>query len=116
MIVHTTPDRFAAMRSFYVDVLGLHPRSDRERFVNFEFGEQRLTVTVHSDLDGESTDPLHLMINLATDDIEGDYEAAMARGARSLRPPEMEPWGGIVATLADPDGNIVQLLATPEPP
>ncbi len=115
VIVYTTPDRFPAMRAFYVDALGLRPRSDRERFVNFELGKQRLTVTVHSDLDGGSLDPLHMMINLATDDIEADYEAAMAQGARSLRQPERESWGGIVATLADPDGNIVQLLEVPEP-
>ena len=26
------------------------------------------------------------------------------------RPPERESWGGLVATLRDPDGNFVQLL------
>ncbi len=115
MIVYTTADRFPPMRSFYVDVLRLDPRSDRDRFVNFELGEQRLTITVHSGLGGRSRDPLHVMINLATDDIVADYEAAIAAGARSLRTPERESWGGMVATLADPDGNIVQLLEIPEP-
>ena len=115
VIVYTTADRFEKMRSFYVDVLGLRPRSDREGFVNFELGAQRLTVTVHSELDGSATDPLRLMINLASDHIAADYDAAIDSGARSLRPPERESWGGVVATLADPDGNVVQLLATPEP-
>ncbi|MDJ0664984.1 MAG: VOC family protein [Acidimicrobiia bacterium] len=115
VIVYTTVERFPAMRSFYVDVLGLEPRSDRESFVNFELGEQRLTVTVHSELAGEATDPLRVMINLACDDIRTDHEAAVARGARSLRPPEQESWGGIVATLTDPDGNIVQLLQMAAP-
>ncbi len=110
VIVYTTRERFDAMRSFYVDVLGLSPRSDRAGFVNFELGDQRLTVTVHSELQGENSDPLHLMINLTTTDIEADYRRAVNVGAESLRRPEREPWGGTVATLVDPDGNVVQLL------
>ncbi len=114
VIVYTTPDRFNAMRSFYVDTLGLEPRSDRGSFVNFELGEQRLTITVHSELAGPAIDPLRVMINLVTDDIEADYLVATAGGALSMRRPETESWGGTVATLTDPDGNIVQLLAVPE--
>jgi uncharacterized glyoxalase superfamily protein PhnB len=110
VIIYTTEERFAAMRSFYIDALGLIPRSDRAGFVNFELGEQRLTVTIHSGLENDNRDPLHVMINLTSSDIVADHAAALASGAESLRPPEEESWGGIVATLQDPDGNIVQLL------
>ena len=113
VLVYTSHQRFPAMRAFYADALGLHPRSDRDGFVNFEWGDQRLTVSVHSQLSGVNRDPLHVMINLITNDIEEDYGAAMAAGAASLRPPEPEPWGGLVATLLDPDGNVVQLLQLP---
>jgi predicted enzyme related to lactoylglutathione lyase len=116
VIIYTTAERYRAMRSFYVDVLGLDPRSDRDGFVNFELGEQRLTITVHSELVAPNTDPLHVMVNLATSDIHADFAAAVDAGARSLRPPERESWGGTVATLADPDGNIVQLLQVAESP
>ncbi len=114
VIIYTTTARYAAMRSFYIDVLGLNPRSDRDGFVNFELGVQRLTVTVHSELAGPATDPLHVMVNLATSDIESDYAAAVGAGAHALRPPERESWGGTIATLTDPDGNIVQLLQAEE--
>ena len=114
VIIYTTAERYPGMRSFYVDVLGLDPRSDRHNFVNFELGDRRLTITVHSELPGPNTDPLHVMINLATTDIHADFAAAVDAGARSLRPPESESWGGIVATLADPDGNIIQLLQAAE--
>ena len=113
VIIYTTADRFASMRAFYVDALALTPRSDRPGFVNFELSDQRLTVTVHSEIAGPSTDPLHVMVNLATDDVVADYATAVARGAQGLRNPERESWGGRVATLADPDGNIVQLLELP---
>lgn len=110
VLVYTSVDRFPAMRKFYAEVLGLTPRSDRSGFVNFEWAEQRLTIATHSDLRSSNPSPLHVMINLATDDIAGAYAAAVSRGARSMRPPEREDWGGWVATLVDPDGNIVQLL------
>ena len=113
VIVYTAAERYDEMRSFYIDVLGLDPRSDRSGFVNFELGGQRLTVTVHSELVGPTTEPLHVMVNLSCDDIQAEYAGAMARGASALRPPEREAWGGMVATLTDPDGNIVQLLQLP---
>ena len=114
VIVYANAERYPEMRSFYVDALGLVPRSNRAGFINFELGEQRLTITVHSELEGPNTDPLHVMINLATSDIDADFAAAVDAGARPLRPPERESWGGIIATLADPDGNIVQLLQPAE--
>ena len=113
VIVYTTEQRYPAMRAFYVDVLGLSPRSDRPGFVNFELNEQRLTVTTHSQLVGANTDPLHVMINLVSSDAAADHAAAVAAGAVSVRPPERESWGGIVATLQDPDNNFVQLLQVP---
>ena len=115
VIIYTSAERYPKMRSFYIDVFGLVPRSDRSGFVNFDLGDQRLTITVHSELEGPNTDPLHVMVNLATTDIHSDFATAVDAAARSLRPPERESWGGVVATLADPDGNIVQLLQPAEP-
>jgi predicted enzyme related to lactoylglutathione lyase len=113
ILIYTSEERFAAMRHFYVDVLGLAPRSDRPGFVNFEFADQRLTIAVHSDIECANHDPLHLMVNLAASDIDATYRSAVVRGARSLRPPEQETWGGRIATLQDPDGNIIQLMQLP---
>jgi predicted enzyme related to lactoylglutathione lyase len=53
------------------------------------------------------------MVNLATDDIDRMHERLVATGAPVVRPPEPESWGGRVATYADPDGNLIQLLALP---
>lgn len=101
------------MRHFYVEVLGLTPRSDRTGFVNFEFGEQRLTVAVHSELSDVNPNPLHVMVNLIADDIRAAFDETVDRGALALRPPQAEKWGGKVATLQDPDGNIIQLIQLP---
>ena len=38
-----------------------------------------------------------------------------AAGVTFTRPPELEPWGGRIATFADPDGNTLQLMQLPGP-
>ena len=113
VLVWTSPGRWAALDRFYVDTLGLTPRTRREGFVNFELGGQRLTITTHASVRGSSADPLRLMVNLATDDIAADHARLTAAGVPFTRPPEREPWGGWVATLADPDGNTLQLFQLP---
>ena len=113
VLVYTSADRWAAMDRFYVDVLGLTPRTRRVGFVNVELGGQRLTVTTHDALSGAALDPLRLMVNLATDDIAAEHARLTAAGVAFVRAPELEPWGGWVATLADPDGNTLQLFQLP---
>lgn len=113
VIVWTSAARFPAMAAFYRESLGLEPRSERPGFVNFAWGEVRLTVTVHDRVEGPAADPLRVMVNLATDDIDGMHDRLVAAGAPVVRSPEPEPWGGRVATYADPDGNLIQLLALP---
>ncbi len=115
VIVWTAPDRFEPMARFYRDLLGLPVVSARPGFVAFGWGDVRLTVTIHSELDGTARDPLRIMVNLATVDIEAAHRRLAAAGVRFLRPPEREHWGGWVATMEDPDGNLVQLLQFPGP-
>ena len=110
VLIHTTPERHGAMRAFYVDALGLTPRSDRAGFVNFEFGSRRLTIALHDDVEGATREPARIMVNLEVDDIDGIFERLVSNGAPPIRTPSPEPWGGLVATSAVPDGNIIQLM------
>jgi predicted enzyme related to lactoylglutathione lyase len=112
VLIWTTPERFEALRRFYVDVLGLAPRTDRPGFANFEWPDEsaRLTLSIHKQLDGKARDPLRVMVNLAVDGIDGAHRRLTEAGVPCLRPPSPEPWGGRVATYTDPDGNVVQLL------
>ncbi len=112
VIIWTAPERHAAMASFYRDVAGLTPRSDRDGFINFEFGAMRLTVARHDQVVGESQDPLRVMVNLDVGDIQAVHQRLSAAGVTFSRPPEQEPWGGWIATFNDPDGNTVQLMQT----
>lgn len=113
LLIHTTAKRHAAMRDFYVEALGLVPRSDRRGFVNFEFGDRRLTIALHDEVEGISREPVRIMLNFEVDDIAGDFDRLLAHGAPAIRRPSAESWGGLVATSADPDGNVIQLMEFP---
>ena len=113
VLVFTSAERFDAMARFYRDVLAMPTRRDREHFVSFEWGDVRLTVTVHEGVDGRASDPLRTMVNLAVDDVGSMHERLAAEGVHVLRPPEREEWGGVVCSLEDPDGNVVQLFQLP---
>jgi Glyoxalase/Bleomycin resistance protein/Dioxygenase superfamily len=57
------------------------------------------------------------MLNLEVTDIAAVHARLASSGVAFLRPPELEPWGGWVATFVDPDGNTLQLFELPpEPP
>ena len=114
VLVWTHADRFKAMRDFYVETLGLRPRSQRTHFVNFEWGQTRLTIAVHANISGRTREPLRLMLNLAVPDIAAAHDRLVAAGIAFSRAPEREPWGGMIATFADPDGNTLQLIQLPD--
>jgi len=110
VLIWTSSSRYPAMESFYVDVLGLEPRSRRPGFVNFDWDGTRLTLAVHSEVAGPARDALRIMINLLVDDIDAVAARLASAGVRSRRAPEREEWGGWVCTFEDPDGNLLQLL------
>jgi catechol 2,3-dioxygenase-like lactoylglutathione lyase family enzyme len=110
VMISTSPDRYPAMERFYVQLLPDRVRHRRPGFVNFEWPEGRLTVTVHSDVSDVSCEPARVIVNLETADIDREHRRAVGAGALSVRPPERESWGGMVCTFADPDGNLIQLM------
>ena len=110
VLIWTEPKRFEAMAQFYRDCLGLTPRTSKPDFINFDWGGVRLSVSVHDRVRDESRDPFRIMVNLAVDDIRALHARLAAAGVVFTRPPETEDWGGQVATLQDPDGNLVQLF------
>jgi len=116
VVIWTSSRRFAAMARFYANTLGLDVRTERDGFVNFELGDQRLTVTTHDEVTGAARDPLRIMLNLEVANIAAVHARLIDSGVAFLRAPELEPWGGWVATFVDPDGNTLQLFELPPAP
>lgn len=59
---------------------------------------------------------------LRVDDLDSLYALCVAAGIPDrrtgwprLHPPRVEPWGGTVAALIDPDGTLLRLIHNPVP-
>ena len=96
---------------FYRDVLGLKVVSESERFVvvgGDSPDAPALGLGSHSEVHGRNADPARHMIGLASDDIEADWQRLKSAGVEFIQDPT--DYGDIlVATLKDPEGNLVQL-------
>jgi predicted enzyme related to lactoylglutathione lyase len=101
---------------FYRDVLGLRVAYGPEGFVGFgepaEGGGYRgayLGIGTHSEVKGKPVEPYRHMVGLESDDVDADYARLQAAGVEFIEGPT--DYGGLrIATLRDPEGNIVQLL------
>lgn len=107
MLASSDPARLAA---FYGTVLQLE-RLQHFHDPVFQLGESLLRIIHHSAVHGANQMPARCQLNLFVADALA--ECARLQGQVTfVRRPENESWGGIVATLADPDGNYIQLIQT----
>jgi predicted enzyme related to lactoylglutathione lyase len=82
----------------------------------FPFGAVQLFIETHSEVSGPTKEPARVIINLDVDDARALEAQVNAAGANWVRPVEQESFG-LIGTVADPDGNLVQIIqwgATPE--
>jgi lactoylglutathione lyase len=121
----------AAAASWYCDVFGLV----RELAVRVEALDLSIEMLIHSGhgyriellhrpgsvSPGKPVNPAEAALregygHVAFDvtDLDAAYERAVARGARPVMPPGPSPEAGVrMAFLADPEGNLVELLHRP---
>lgn len=109
LFINITSENPLALLAFYRDVIGLEP--------NPNMGEAALNVagaTIafdgHSEVHGKAKEPHRVLIDLFVDDIKAEQARLEAAGVKFIRTQGKEPWGGIISTFPDPDGNYVQLI------
>ena len=102
---------------FYRDTLGLTVGTESPEFVIFgDPNAPSLGLGTHSEVHGVNSDPARHMVGLATDNIDGDYERLKSKGVEFIETPTAGGDGGPrMATLKDPEGNLVQLFQFTEP-
>lgn len=82
----------------------------------FAFGPVLLFIETHSEVSGPATDAARYVINLNVDDCRAIEAHLKDLGVRWIRPVEQMPFG-LIGTVADPDGNYIQIIqwgAAPE--
>ncbi len=95
---------------FYRDLLGLPVAIQIPGFVVLGVpGTATLALGTHSEVRGRNMDPARHMVGLASDDVDADSKRLSAAGVEFVEAPT--DYGQLrIATLRDPEGNLVQLL------
>ena len=98
---------------FYRDTLGLKVGIEAEGFVAFgDIDKPNLALGTHSEVHGLTKEPARHMVALDTDDLDAEYERLKAAGVEFIEAPTETPeQGPRIATLKDPEGNLVQLFS-----
>ena len=98
---------------FYRDTLGLQLQFQEEQFgyASFtpeggRFGVARVDAGAP---DSHSLLGRHTGIGWGVPDLNAAYQNLKAKGVRFTTVPTKQPWGGYMATFADPDGNLFYL-------
>lgn len=100
-----------ALSAFYEKVIGKPADMvDAENgFWGWQVGGAFLGILEHSEMGGNTKDPGRVMLNFETTQVKEEFERIKALGAVVIREPS-EMGQGLLATLADPDGNYFQLM------
>jgi glyoxylase I family protein len=95
---------------FYRDTLGLKPGVESPEFVVFgDSDKPSMALGTHSDVKGKNSDPARHMVGFESDDLDGDFQTLKSKGVEFIEEPT-EYSGMRIATLKDPEGNLVQLF------
>lgn len=99
---------------FYRNTLGLKVGMQDERFVVFGDDEKgpNFCLGSHSEVKGNTTDPYRHMVGFEIDDLEAEYRRLSSAGVEFIEHPT-DYDGMRIATLKDPEGNLVQLFQRP---
>ena len=99
---------------FYSETLGMAIayRDDAAGWAQMAPGVEQLALerVDPSDEEAQGLVGRFVGVSLRVPDIFTTYEELVARDVEFVGPPEEQPWGGVLAHLRDPDGNIVTLL------
>jgi predicted enzyme related to lactoylglutathione lyase len=95
---------------FYGSQLGLplEHAAEEHGYASFRAGSVHLGVAVagpeQAGLVGR-----HTGVGFAVDDLEAEHARLAGLGVAFSEPPTRQPWGGFMALLCDPDGNVYYL-------
>ena len=97
---------------FYRDVLGLKVVHQSESFV--VLGEEQsdwptLGLGTHSEVHGRNADAARHMVGFESEDLTADWQRLKESGVEFVEDPTDYGSDMSIATLRDPEGNLVQL-------
>ncbi|MDE0905760.1 MAG: VOC family protein [Planctomycetota bacterium] len=96
--------------AFYRDVLGLSLgfADEDHGYASFVAGSISLGLAVVGQDQSELLG-VHTGVGFSVEDLEAEHERLVGLGVDFPQKPTRQPWGGFMALMADPDGNVFYL-------
>lgn len=101
---------------FYVNKLGLEVKTDETMPNGYRWLEvaapgskTHLAVAKPNPGQKDATIGGFSSIGFDADDVQATYDDLVAKGVHFTEPLAKQPWGGLMAQFADPDGNVFML-------
>jgi predicted enzyme related to lactoylglutathione lyase len=104
-VLHPVTD-LAAAKAVYTALLGVPPAADESYYVGFEAAGQHIGLVPGGGPQGMSSPVAYWHVP----DIEAKLAEVTAAGAAVKEPAHDVGGGRLVATVTDPDGNVLGLL------
>ena len=104
-LLHPVSD-VAAAKAVYAALLGVAPQTDESYYVGFEAAGQHIGLVPGGGRQGMTGPVAYWHVP----DIEAKLAEVTAAGATVKEPPRDVGGGRLVATVTDPDGNVLGLL------
>jgi len=95
----------AALKDWYRQAFGVTEND----MGSFDFGGVQLFIEEHSEISWPTKEPARVIINLNVDDCRALESQLKAQNVTWTRPVEQMDFG-LIGTVADPDGNLVQII------
>ena len=107
-VLHPVSDLEKA-KPVYAALLGIQPQADAPYYVGFDFAGQQIGLVPGGGQEGMTSPVAYWHVA----DIEAKLAEVIAAGAAAKDPPRDVGGGRLVATVMDPDGNVLGLLQDP---
>jgi predicted enzyme related to lactoylglutathione lyase len=104
-VLHPVSD-LAAAKAVYTALLGVPPQADAEYYVGYDVGGQHIGLVPGGGPQGMTSPVAYWEVP----DIEAKLAELTAAGAKVNEPARDVGGGRLVATVTDPDGNVLGLL------
>jgi predicted enzyme related to lactoylglutathione lyase len=104
-VLHPVSD-LATAKTVYAALLGVQPQTDSEFYVGFDTEGQHIGLVPSGGSRGMTSPVAYWHVP----DIEAKLAEVTAAGARPNEPVRDVGGGRLVATVTDPDGNVLGLL------
>jgi predicted enzyme related to lactoylglutathione lyase len=104
-----------ALAAFYEKIFGRPADMNEGDWYTWQSGNCAISVAEHSEVKGQAKEPARIILNLETKQVKAEFERLKNLKVTIIKEP-YEMGGGWIATLADPDGNFVQLVTPWEMP